>query len=288
MIVNPKIARTERAVRQRVSAWRMAGETVALVPTMGALHEGHLTLVEQVTKKADRTIVSVFVNPSQFAAHEDLDTYPRDEAADLRELAKLGVDLVFAPDVEEMYPENYATAIAVEGPATAGLEDKNRPHFFGGVATVVAKLLLLCQPHMAIFGEKDFQQLLVIRQMTRDLNIPVKILAGATIRETDGLALSSRNAYLTPGQRSIAPMLHAVLKDVALKIGRGGKVSRVLGTAKTRLGRAGFRLDYLEARHTVTLAPLEKDATGPARLLVAARLGTTRLIDNIPLKISDG
>ncbi len=285
MIVKPKIVRTERALRPHVSDWRDAGESVALVPTMGALHEGHLHLIDVATKKADRTIVSVFVNPVQFAPSEDFEKYPRDEKSDMEKLAKLGVDLVFAPPVDMIYPSDFVTNITLQGPATAGLEDQFRTHFFDGVATVVAKLLILCQPHMAIFGEKDYQQFLVVKQMARDLNIPVKIIAGTTIREPDGLALSSRNAYLSPDERLIAPMLHAVLKDAAHKITRGGTVNRVLGPAKTKLGRSGFRLDYLEARDLETLQPLPKDFTGNARLLVGAWLDKTRLIDNIPLKI---
>ena len=284
MIVKPSIVRTERALRKRVAGWRETGESVALVPTMGALHDGHLHLIENATKKADKTLVTIFVNPGQFGPNEDLAKYPRDEKSDMEKLAEYGVDLVFAPSVDMIYPEDFATTVTLKGPATASLEDRFRPHFFDGVATVVSKLLILCQPHMAIFGEKDFQQFLVIQQMVRDLNIPVKILPGTTIREADGLALSSRNAYLSPDERSIAPMLHAILKDVAQKIARGGEKSRVLGAAKTKLGRSGFRLDYLEARDKTTLQPLPKNFTGTARLLVAAWLGKTRLIDNIPLK----
>ncbi len=285
MVVKPKIVRTERALRQRVSGWREAGESVALVPTMGALHDGHLHLIELATKKADRTIVSVFVNPGQFSPSEDFSSYPRDEKSDMEKLARFGVDLVFSPPVEMIYPSDFATKVTLQGPATADLEDGFRPHFFDGVATVVAKLLILCQPHMAIFGEKDYQQFLVIQKMAHDLNIPVKIIAGTTIREPDGLALSSRNVYLSVDERMIAPMLHAVLKDAAHKIARGGEINRVLGAAKTKLGRSGFRLDYLEARDSKTLQPLAKGFSGTARLLVAAWLGKTRLIDNISLKI---
>ncbi len=285
MVVKPNIVRTERALRSKVSSWRDAGESVALVPTMGALHEGHLHLIDLASKKADRTIVSVFVNPGQFAPKEDFSKYPRDEKSDMAKLANYDVDLVFAPSVEMIYPHDFATKVILLGPASADLEDQFRPHFFDGVATVVAKLLILCQPHMAIFGEKDYQQFLVIRQMARDLNIPVKIISGSTIREPDGLALSSRNAYLSPDERLIAPMLHAILKDVAHKVARGGEVNRVLGTAKTKLGRSGFRLDYLEARDRKTLQPLARGFTGNARLLAAAWLGKTRLIDNIALKI---
>lgn len=286
MASKPSLIRSERALRQRVAARRKKGDSIALVPTMGALHDGHLSLVRRATSMADRTIVTIFVNPTQFGANEDLDRYPRDEASDLRDLGEYGVDLVFAPPVDLMYPENFATTVSLEGPATAGLEDRFRPHFFAGVATVVAKLLILCAPDIAIFGEKDFQQLLVIRQMAKDLNIPVKIEGAPTIREPDGLAMSSRNQYLTPGQRLIAPMLYAVLKDCALKMGRGASVNRTLGAGKTKLGRSGFRLDYLEARDSITLAPLDKKSKGEIRLIVAGWLGDTRLIDNIPAKIS--
>ncbi|MBZ0215313.1 MAG: pantoate--beta-alanine ligase [Fimbriimonadaceae bacterium] len=285
MATRPKIIRSEKALRKQVDAWRGNGKTIGLVPTMGALHQGHLSLVEYISKKADRVLVTIFVNPSQFAAHEDLDTYPRNEKADVAMLAALGVDMVYTPSVRTMYPDGFATSVNLKGPATVGLEDKYRPHFFGGVATVVAKLLIQCNPHIAIFGEKDYQQLMVITRMARDLNIPVKIIGGKTIREPDGLALSSRNAYLNEKERTVAPTLQAALKEVATKISGNADINRALSAAKTRISQAGFDLDYLEARNAKTLQPLEKQKENePIRLLVAAKLGTTRLIDNIAVK----
>src|SRR5690349_9122301 len=199
------IARELAVLRRHVARFRAAGETIALVPTMGALHGGHLSLVRLARRKADRVVVSVFVNPTQFAPHEDLATYPRTWNADLAALSRLATDLVWAPRAEIMYPPDFATRIVPEGPARAGLEDKFRPHFFGGVATVVAKLFLQCGPDIALFGEKDFQQLKVVTQMAKDLAIPVRIVPGRTVREKDGLALSSRNAYLGPTERAAAP-----------------------------------------------------------------------------------
>lgn len=285
MAKKPKIVRSESALRKQVDIWRANGKTVGLVPTMGALHDGHLSLVKHIAKKVDRVLVTIFVNPAQFAAHEDLDTYPRNEAADVAMLAELGVDLIYTPPVPTMYPDGFATSVNLEGPAKVGLEDKFRPHFFGGVATVVAKLLIQCNPHLAIFGEKDYQQLMVITRMARDLNIPVKIIGGKTIREKDGLALSSRNAYLSEKERATAPTLQAALVDASAKIAEGKAVGQALAIAKKRISKAGFKLDYLEARNAKTLQPLDKKQENePIRLLVAAKLGTTRLIDNIPVK----
>ncbi len=289
MTKNPKIVRSESALRRQVDKWRADGKTVGLVPTMGALHTGHLSLVANIAKKADRVLVTIFVNPGQFAAHEDLGTYPRNEAADIAMLAELGVDLVYTPPVATMYPAGFATSVQLKGPATVGLEDKFRPHFFGGVATVVAKLLIQCNPHIAIFGEKDYQQLMVITRMTKDLNLPIKIIGGKTVRESDGLALSSRNAYLSNKERAVAPLLQAALQDAAKKISQGASVARAIGTAKRRISKAGFKLDYLEARNAKTLQPLDKtDKTEPIRLLIAAKLGTTRLIDNRAVKRNSG
>src|SRR5262249_44223034 len=196
------VARDVAALHRSLGRFRTAGETVALVPTMGALHAGHLSLVRLAQRKADRVVVSIFVNPAQFAPHEDLATYPRTWASDLAELSRLGADLVWAPTAKAMYPEGFATRIAPEGPARPGLEDTFRPHFFGGAATVMAKLFLQCAPDIAVFGEKDFQQLKVVTQMAQDLNMPLRVVPGRTVRERDGLALSSRNAYLTPEQRA--------------------------------------------------------------------------------------
>jgi pantoate--beta-alanine ligase len=276
-----RTVRTVAGLRRAIAHFREAGETVALVPTMGALHEGHLSLVRIAQTHADRVVVSIFVNPTQFAPHEDLATYPRTFATDLAALRQLGADLVWAPPVEVMYPAGFSTRVAPEGPARAGLEDKSRPHFFGGVATVVAKLFLQCLPDIAVFGEKDYQQLKVVTQMARDLAIPVRVVPGRTAREPDGLALSSRNAYLTAAQRTVAPMLYRVLKDCAARIRRGEAIDAVLAQGRDAIAHAGFVLDYLEARHAETLAPIQSAADGPIRLLVAAKLGTTRLIDNI-------
>jgi pantoate--beta-alanine ligase len=269
------------ALRRAVSPWRRAGERIALVPTMGALHAGHLALVRTARRRAARVVVSIFVNPAQFAPYEDLASYPRTFDADLKALAEMAVDLVWAPPVEVMYPPGFATRVALEGPATVGLEDKFRPHFFAGVATVVAKLLIQCAPDIALFGEKDYQQLKVVTRMVQDLDLPVKIVGVPTVREPDGLALSSRNSYLAAAERAAAPLLHRVLADCADKIARGELPARVLDEACAAIERAGFVLDYLEARHAETLQPIASVEDGPIRLLVAARIGKTRLIDNV-------
>jgi pantoate--beta-alanine ligase len=281
MARQPRILRTLPPLRREVARCREKRERIALVPTMGALHEGHLSLVRQARRRAKRVIVSIFVNPTQFAPTEDFASYPRDTAADLAALARTGVDLVWLPSVEVMYPEGFATRIVPEGPAAVGLEDKFRPHFFAGVATVVTKLLQQCQPDIALFGEKDYQQLKVITAFARDLDVPVKIIGVPTRRERDGLAMSSRNAYLSAAERALAPTLHQVLQQCAVRIARGDAPADVLEQGRAAIGRAGFVLDYLEARHTETLAPVTSRRDGPVRLLVAARLGKTRLIDNI-------
>jgi pantoate--beta-alanine ligase len=248
---------------------------------MGALHAGHLALVRRALRHADRVVVSIFVNPAQFAPHEDLASYPRRLRQDIAALARHQVDLIWAPSVDVMYPEGFATRIVPQGVATAGLEDAFRPHFFGGVATVVAKLLTQCTPDAAVFGEKDYQQLQVVTQLARDLDLPVKIIAAPIVREKDGLALSSRNIYLSAPERAIAPMLHRVLKDCAAKIRNGRPLQEVLAGGRDTLTRAGFALDYLEARHAKTLQPAVSRKTSPLRLLVAAKIGKTRLIDNL-------
>jgi pantoate--beta-alanine ligase len=276
-----RVVRTMPALRRAVTQWRAAGERIALVPTMGALHGGHLALVQAARRRAQRLIVSIFVNPAQFAPHEDFASYPRTFDADRAALADMAVDLVWAPPVALMYPPGFATRIVPEGPATAGLEDKFRPHFFSGVATVVAKLLIQCTPNFAMFGEKDYQQLKVVTRLAQDLDLPMKIVAVATVRERDGLALSSRNSYLSVSQRAAAPTLYRVLKDCAGRIARGELAARVLDEGGAAIERAGFVLDYLEARHADTLEPMASVNDGPVRLLVAARIGKTRLIDNI-------
>jgi pantoate--beta-alanine ligase len=277
----PKVIRSLSALRKTVARARSNGETVALVPTMGALHRGHLALVRLARRRADRVVVSIFVNPTQFAPNEDFGSYPRTWTADIAELAKLSVDAVWAPSVATMYPEGFATRVVPGGPALAGLEDAFRPHFFGGVCTVVAKLLTQVQPDIATFGEKDFQQLMVVTAMARDLDLPVRIVGVPTVRENDGLALSSRNAYLTTAERAVAPTLNRVLKDCAAGLRRNRPLGGTLAAGRAELKRAGFVLDYLEARHADTLAPVRRLSDGPVRLLVAARLGRTRLIDNI-------
>jgi pantoate--beta-alanine ligase len=281
MAEDPKVVREPAPMRAEVAAWRAGGERIALVATMGALHEGHLELVRLAARSAARTLVSIFVNPTQFAPNEDYSRYPRDQRGDLAKLAPLGVDLVFMPSTALMYPEGFATSVHVAGPAEAGLEDKYRPHFFGGVATVVCKLLTQCRPDIAIFGEKDYQQLLVVRRMARDLDLGVEIVGAETVREADGLALSSRNAYLDDDERRIAPALNAALRNAAKRIAEDGDVEKIMAAARAGLTRMGFRVDYAEARNAETLRPVVDPKREPIRLLAAAWLGTTRLIDNI-------
>jgi pantoate--beta-alanine ligase len=268
------------ALRRAVSPWRRAGERIALVPTMGALHAGHLALVRTARRRASRVIVSIFVNPAQFAPHEDLANYPRTFDADLKALAEMAVDLVWAPPGEVMYPPGFATRVALEGPATVGLEDKFRPHFFAGVATVVAKLLIQCAPDIALFGEKDYQQLKVVTRMASDLDIPTVVIPVPTVREGDGLAMSSRNGYLSDAERQQAPLIHRELQATADAIRQGAPPAEAAAAAARALTQAGFRVDYVEARNADTLAELHA-TSDPVRLLAAAWLGTTRLIDNI-------
>lgn len=276
-----RIVRTLSTLRRTAARWRASGERIALVPTMGALHSGHLALVRSARRRAQRVVVSIFVNPAQFAPNEDLASYPRSFEADIRVLGDIAADLVWAPAAAVMYPPGFVTRIVPEGPATAGLEDRFRPHFFSGVATVVAKLLIQCTPDFAMFGEKDYQQLKVVTRLAKDLDLPVKIVAVATVRERDGLALSSRNSYLSASERAAAPTLYRVLKECADKNARGELLARVLDEGTAAIERGGFALDYLEARHADTLEPISSVKDGPIRLLVAARIGKTRLIDNI-------
>jgi pantoate--beta-alanine ligase len=277
----PRVARTIPALRRTIARLRRRGEKIALVPTMGALHDGHLALVRLARRRARHVVVSIFVNPAQFAPHEDFASYPRSFDADVAALAKLGVDVVWAPTVEVMYPNGFASRIAPEGPAKVGLEDAFRPHFFSGVATVVSKLLIQCAPDVAVFGEKDFQQLKVITRVTADLDLPVKIVGAPIVREKDGLAMSSRNAYLSVAERAAAPTLYRVLRDCASRIADDERIARVLDDGGAEIERAGFRLDYLEARHAESLAKVASVQDGPIRLLVAAHIGQTRLIDNV-------
>jgi pantoate--beta-alanine ligase len=275
------VARTIPALRRALAAARNGGRTLALVPTMGALHRGHIALVNEARRRADRVVVSIFVNPTQFAPTEDFASYPRTFAADVAELTQAKADLVWTPTAAVMYPEGFATHIEPGGVAKAGLEDKFRPHFFSGVATVVAKLFTQVMPDVALFGQKDYQQLRVIAQMAKDLDLPVKVIGMPTVREKDGLALSSRNAYLSEAEREVAPTLYRVLKESAARIKAGDAIEPVMAEGRGQVTQAGFALDYLEARHALTLASVASRSEGPIRLLVAAKLGRTRLIDNL-------
>ena len=277
----PLVARTVSGLRKTILRYRAKRETIALVPTMGALHAGHLSLIRAAHRKARRVVVSVFVNPAQFAPHEDFKSYPRTFATDLKALRPLNVDLVWAPTTAVMYPEGFSTAVAPGGPALAKLEDVPRPHFFGGVATVVSKLFIQVSPDFAMFGEKDYQQLKVVTRMARDLDLPLKVIGVPTVRERDGLAMSSRNVYLSPEERAAAPILHRTLKQAAAEIRAGKPVGTVLAEGRNAIAEAGFSVDYLEARHAETLEPVQGLKNGPIRLLVAARIGRTRLIDNL-------
>lgn len=278
--MKPETIRTIEALRETVSGWRGSGLTIGMVPTMGALHPGHLALIRAARATSDRVVVTLFVNPTQFAPTEDLRTYPRDEEADREKLAESGVDVLFAPAVAEMYPHGFDTTVSVGGPS-AGLETDFRQHFFAGVATIVAKLLLAGLPDRAFFGEKDYQQLLVIRKLVRDLNIPTGVVACPTVRERDGLAMSSRNAFLNPEERARAPGLHAVMQEVATRLRDGAAPGAALVEARRTLAASGFAVDYFEVRNAETLAAVQEWDREPLRILAAARLGKTRLIDNI-------
>lgn len=271
---------TVAALRAQIQQWRAAGDRIALVPTMGALHAGHVALMNAARERAERVIVTIFVNPTQFAPTEDLSRYPRTLEADLAKAEVAAVDVAFAPDVGEMYPEGFCTTISLAGPAL-DLETAFRPAHFAGVATVVAKLLLQALPDVALFGEKDYQQLKVVTRLARDLDLPVQIVGVPTVREPDGLAMSSRNVYLSRSDRATATTLYRALSEAAGRIARKGKVEAAVEEARAAVCAAGFQLDYLEARHAETLAPINGADDGPIRLLVAARIGATRLIDNV-------
>ena len=290
-----RTVRRVKDLRTRIATWRGNGDSIALVPTMGALHDGHLALVNLARKKASRVVVSIFVNPTQFGPHEDLSRYPRDEAGDLAKLAGAQADLVWSPSVAEMYPDGFATMI-VPGGAALGLEGDIRPHHFGGVATVCAKLFGQVTPDAAIFGEKDYQQLCVIRQLVRDLNLPLKIIALPTVREADGLALSSRNRYLSKSEREAAPALFREISKVAAGVARlatakkrgldpAADVKRLCSEAASALLATGFtKVDYVAVRNATTLGAITALSTETKpRVLAAVWLGTTRLIDNIPV-----
>ena len=276
--------RTRLELLQQVAAWKQAGERVGFVPTMGALHGGHLSLIEKAREKATRIVASIFVNPTQFAPGEDFDTYPRNEEADLAKLASAGCDLAYLPTVAEMYPEGSVTNVRVEGMSDL-LDGVYRPHFFYGVTTVVARLFLHAQPDVAVFGEKDYQQLQIIRRMVRDLGFPIEIIGASTARDADGLAQSSRNLYLKPEERRRAGALQAALHRASVRLSVGESPSMALAEARDLLTRSGFeKVDYVSLVDPATLQDLP-DAPLPAgtvaRLLGAAWMGRTRLIDNI-------
>ena len=279
----PDLIATSEELRSRVAQWRQGRSRVALVPTMGALHAGHLSLVTEARSRADHVIVSIFVNPRQFAPHEDFARYPRDLESDRAKLAEQGMsDVVFAPTVDMFYPEGFATRIEIAGPA-AGLESDFRPHFFSGVATVVAKLLIAALPDFAMFGEKDYQQLLVVRRLVRDLGLPVWIVGCPIVREPDGLALSSRNTYLDARERKIAASLNRILADIAAQIRNGTPIATAEKSGAEALLAAGFDgVDYVAVRDADTLAKPARPAAR-MRVLVAATLGATRLIDNLAI-----
>ncbi len=276
----PKIIRNVESFRRETAKWRAENLRSAIVPTMGALHEGHLKLVREGFRHADRVVATIFVNPKQFGANEDLSRYPRDEDGDVAKLAAEGVNLIFAPGPEAIYQPNFATTVHVEGPAKAGLEDKFRPQFFDGVATVVSKLLIMASADFAMFGEKDYQQLLVVQRMARDLNIATEIVGVGTEREADGMAMSSRNRYLGRQERIQASAIFKNLSQAAERIRAGGKQQTATRAASRSLTTLGFKVDYVTARNAETLA-VPTQANEPLRLLAAAWLGKTRLIDNI-------
>jgi pantoate--beta-alanine ligase len=276
------VSRTVADLRSRIGAWRREGRRIALIPTMGALHEGHISLVRLARETCDRVVASIFVNPTQFAPTEDFSTYPRTFDDDVAQLTRADCNLVWAPGVGEMYPDGFATRVVPAG-AAEGLETDFRPHFFGGVATVCAKLFLQVAPDIAVFGEKDFQQLAVIRQMVRDLDLPLAIVGAPTTREADGLAMSSRNRYLSAGERRIAPLVHQVIVEVAARVRAGEAADAACADAARTLADGGFAtVDYVAVRDAATLAAFDP-AKGAGRVLVAAWLGKTRLIDNVPV-----
>ncbi|MEN3748049.1 pantoate--beta-alanine ligase [Sphingomonas sp. HF-S3] len=275
--------RQPEALREAIAAFRAAGERVALVPTMGALHAGHMALVEAARRQADRVVVSIFVNPKQFGPNEDFDRYPRKETTDSAMLKQGGADLLWLPPVEAMYPQGFATSISVSGVSEL-LDGAARPGHFDGVATVVAKLFNQVRPDIALFGEKDFQQLAVVRRMAQDLDMGVEVIGVVTQRDDDGLALSSRNAYLMPEDRAKAIALPRALGAAARSIEEGGDAAAALGQARDTMAAAGFDVDYVELVDAETLGEPQRDR--PGRLLAAARIGTTRLIDNIPVSLN--
>ena len=277
-----EIVRTVADLRKHIALWRKGEVRVGLVPTMGALHQGHMALVEAARAECDRIVASIFVNPKQFAPTEDLGSYPRREAADLEMLRSAGVDLVFIPAVDEMYPPDFATLVRVGG-LTEGLCGAHRAGHFDGVTTVVTKLLIQALPDIAYFGEKDYQQLTVVRRLARDLDIPVRIAGVPTVREPDGLALSSRNVYLSAEERRIAPNLARVLRSIAAVLAQDpNAVAQEIAHGSAALQQAGFAVEYLEIREAESLA-VTSEVTASSRVFAAVRLGTTRLIDSMPI-----
>ena len=275
-----KIIRTIESLRKETALWRREGRTCAIVPTMGALHQGHLQLVRRAFHHADKVVVSIFVNPKQFGVAEDLSRYPRDEDNDVAMLAEENVPLVFMPSAQQIYPADFATSVNVSGPAKAGLEDKFRPQFFDGVATIVAKLFIQSGADFALFGEKDYQQLQVVKRMAKDLDLPITVIGVETEREESGLALSSRNRYLSKLELQQATAIYKNLQQAAEKIRGGSKAQSATRAAARSLTTLGFKVDYVTARNASSLAvPHTEDE--PMRLLAAAWLGKTRLIDNI-------
>ena len=278
-----EVLRTIAELRQHTSRWRIAGQTIGLIPTMGALHNGHLSLIKLAQGKCDRVIATIFVNPRQFLPNEDFDEYPRNEESDIQKLIEMGVDLLFAPKAPEMYQPDASTTVVISK-LTDCLCATSRPGFFDGVGTVVTKLLIQALPDLAIFGEKDYQQLLVIKRLTRDLDIPVEIMGAPTIREADGLAVSSRNVFLSQTNRETASKVFEILKKTATAIALGNDVLVACEEARSKLMLAGFsEIDYFEARHSETLE-LIQNFENNGRLFAAVWLGSTRLIDNLEIK----
>ncbi|WP_339861160.1 pantoate--beta-alanine ligase [Paremcibacter congregatus] len=288
-----QIIRIKSELRAQIKSWRMEGLTIGMIPTMGALHHGHLSLIRQIQQHVDKVVVSIFVNPKQFGPNEDFDKYPRQETADVMKLEEVQADLLYAPNPEEMYPGGFLTNVSVSE-ITEGLCAAKRPGHFDGVTTVVTKLLLQCLPDMAIFGEKDFQQYVVLKRLTLDLDIPTQVICGDLIRDDDGLATSSRNVYLSPEERQIAleipKTLQQIVKDVESGAIEQGKLSlqKILDKGTEHLLSVGFKeVQYLEIRRSEDLAPVVDRLTAPSRVLVAAVVGKTRLIDNMPIRVSD-
>lgn len=281
-----KIVRTVKDLRTQVKKWQRQDLKVGLIPTMGALHHGHLSIIKQIQRQVDRTVVSIFVNPKQFGPNEDYSTYPRQEADDLAQLQTVGTNLLYAPDVGEIYPEGFLTNVSIRELTTI-LCGAKRPGHFDGVTTIVSKLLLQCLPDVAIFGEKDFQQYVVLKQLVKDLDIPTEVIGGNLVRDEDGLATSSRNTYLSPEERQIALELNKTLTNIATILEKGEMtIERALSTGMAHLLNAGFReIQYLEIRDEENLTEVTEEIYRPARVLVAAMLGNTRLIDNMAIRV---